>query len=50
MVLPRTGHTLNPEEPGLFNLPLAEFLVMAEAGRWSARDARANPAEVMKVS
>lgn len=50
VVLPRTGHTLNLEEPALFNLHLAEFLAMAEAGRWAPRDPRANPAEVMKVS
>lgn len=50
VVLPKTGHTLNLEEPALFNLHLAEFFAMVEAGRWGARDPRANPAEVMKVS
>lgn len=50
VVFPRTGHTLNLEEPALFNLHLAEFLAMVEAGRWLRRDPRANPAEVMKVT
>jgi len=49
-IFPRTGHTLNLEEPALFNLHLAEFIAMAEAGSWTKRDPRANPAEVMKVT
>jgi pimeloyl-ACP methyl ester carboxylesterase len=49
-VFPKTGHTLNLEEPALFNLHLAEFIATVEAGRWDKRDPRANPAEVMKVS
>ncbi|PZW48390.1 pimeloyl-ACP methyl ester carboxylesterase [Humitalea rosea] len=49
-VFPKTGHTLNLEEPELFNRFLAEFIATAEAGRWDRRDPRANPAEVMKTS
>ncbi|WP_149536252.1 alpha/beta fold hydrolase [Siccirubricoccus phaeus] len=49
-VFPKTGHTLNLEEPELFNRFLAEFIATVEAGRWDRRDPRANPAEVMKVS
>jgi pimeloyl-ACP methyl ester carboxylesterase len=46
-VLPKTGHTLNLEEPGLFNLLLAEFLAQVEAGQWTPRDPRALPGQIM---
>jgi pimeloyl-ACP methyl ester carboxylesterase len=36
-VVPRTGHTVNLEEPALFNAQLAEFFAMVEAGRWGER-------------
>lgn len=49
-VLPKTGHTLNLEEPALFNALLAEFVASAEAGRWLPRDERAKPDEIMKTS
>ena len=49
LVLPKTGHTLNLEEPAAFNGAVAEFLAMVEAGKWSARDPRADPAQVMRV-
>ena len=48
-VFPKTGHTLNLEEPELFNRHLAEFIATVEAGRWDRRDPRANPDEVMKT-
>jgi len=35
LVFPASGHTLNIEEPGLFNLHVAEFLAAVEGGRWS---------------
>lgn len=47
-VLPKSGHTLNLEEPALFNRLLAEFIAQVEAGRWKARDPRSNPAEIMR--
>ncbi|MBL8382328.1 MAG: alpha/beta hydrolase [Burkholderiales bacterium] len=50
LVLPKTGHTLNLEEPAMFNQCVADFIALAEAGRWSPRDPRANPAEIMKTS
>ncbi len=34
-VFPACGHTVNLEEPGLFNLHLTEFLAAVEAGRWA---------------
>jgi pimeloyl-ACP methyl ester carboxylesterase len=49
-ILPKTGHTLNLEEPELFNNLLREFIAMVEAGRWLPRDSRADPGEVMKTS
>jgi|TARA_R100001369_G_scaffold8045_3_gene19654 pimeloyl-ACP methyl ester carboxylesterase len=48
-VFPKTGHTLNLEEPELFNRLLAEFFSQVEAGRWEARDPRANPDQVMRT-
>lgn len=34
-VFPACGHTVNLEEPGLFNLHLEQFLSAVEAGRWA---------------
>jgi pimeloyl-ACP methyl ester carboxylesterase len=50
LVLPKTGHTLNLEEPETFNRFVAEFIAQVEAGRWEKRDPRAKPAEIMKTS
>jgi pimeloyl-ACP methyl ester carboxylesterase len=49
-VLPKSGHTLNLEEPALFNHVLGEFIAQVEAGRWDARDPRADPAQVMRTT
>lgn len=35
VVFPACGHTPNIEEPGLFNVHLAEFLDAVEGGRWA---------------
>lgn len=40
VMLPKTGHALNLEEPGLFNQMLDEFFHQVEAGRWTTRDPR----------
>ena len=48
-VMPKTGHTLNLEEPALFNSLMAEFLAQVELGRWLPRDPRANPAQIMRT-
>ena len=50
LVLPKTGHTLNLEEPDHFNHFVAEFVGMVEAGRWLPRDPRAMPQQIMKTS
>ena len=42
VVLPRSGHTINLEEPDAFNRALLDFLTAVDAGRWSMR----NPASV----
>ena len=34
LIVPMTGHTVNIEEPGLFNSEVAEFLTSVESGRW----------------
>lgn len=39
-VLPRVGHTLNLEEPGLFNAMLYDFLTSIELGTWHPRHPR----------
>jgi len=48
-VFPKSGHTLNLEEPELFNRLVSEFIAQVAAGRWGARDPRANPAQVMRT-
>ncbi len=40
LVLPRTGHNVNLEEPGAFNQGIAEFFAQVDAGRWTDRDPR----------
>jgi pimeloyl-ACP methyl ester carboxylesterase len=50
LVVPKTGHAANLEEPALFNRMLAEFFAMVEAGRWTPRDPRARPDQIMQTS
>ena len=40
VVMPKTGHVVNQEEPALFNEAVADFIARVEAGRWPARDPR----------
>ena len=49
-MLPKSGHTLNLEEPALFNQLVDDFLQSVESGGWGPRDARAVPAQIMKTS
>jgi pimeloyl-ACP methyl ester carboxylesterase len=42
VVLPKSGHTINLEEPEAFNQVLSNFLTAVEAGKWGAR----NPASL----
>ncbi|MGH1479703.1 MAG: alpha/beta fold hydrolase [Geminicoccales bacterium] len=49
LVLPKTGHTLNLEEPDLVNRALVEFLAQVEQGQWRERDPRASPDEIIRT-
>jgi pimeloyl-ACP methyl ester carboxylesterase len=40
LVIPKTGHTVNLEEPEAFNRAVLDFLTAAEADRWPRRDPR----------
>lgn len=40
VVLPKTGHVVNQEEPALFNQMVGDFIARVEAGRWPQRDPR----------
>ena len=39
-ICPASGHTLNTEEPELFNRSVLDFLTLVDNGRWSPRDPR----------
>ena len=49
LVLPKTGHTINLEEPDTFNRAVTEFIDAVEAGRWPPRDPRAVPGSITGV-
>jgi pimeloyl-ACP methyl ester carboxylesterase len=38
VVIPKSGHTVNLEEPDAFNRLVSEFLTAVEAGKWAARN------------
>jgi len=48
-ILPRTGHTLNLEEPELFNATVDRFLAAVENGQWGSRDPRATVGPITGV-
>ena len=50
LVLPKTGHAINLEEPAAFNQAVADFHAQVTAGRWLPRDPRARPDEILKTS
>jgi pimeloyl-ACP methyl ester carboxylesterase len=45
-VMPNCGHTINLEDPDLFNRIVGDFIVQVEAGRWPRRDPRALSASI----
>ena len=45
-LLPKTGHTSNLEEPGVFNATVEPFLEAVEGGRWALRDPRSLSASI----
>jgi pimeloyl-ACP methyl ester carboxylesterase len=42
LIIPRSGHTINLEEPDVFNRHVLDFVTAVDAGRWTPR----NPASV----
>jgi pimeloyl-ACP methyl ester carboxylesterase len=38
LMLPKTGHTINLEEPAAFNAAVESFIAAVEHGRWEERD------------
>ncbi len=47
VVIPNTGHTINLEEPALFNSLTAEFLQSVDTGTWRSRDPRAMSGSIL---
>jgi pimeloyl-ACP methyl ester carboxylesterase len=45
-VMPNCGHTINLEDPDLFNRIVGDFIVQVDAGRWPKRDPRAMSASI----
>lgn len=50
VILPRTGHTANLEEPELFNSVVDRFFDDVESGRWKPRDPRSRSGTITGVS
>jgi pimeloyl-ACP methyl ester carboxylesterase len=40
LIFPKTGHTINLEEPDAFNRAVLDFLTLVDAERWATRDPR----------
>jgi len=38
LVIPRSGHTINLEEPDLFNRHVLDFVTAVDHGRWTRRN------------
>jgi len=47
VVIPNSGHTINLEEPDVFNRTCDDFFHQVEAGRWPTRDKRATTASIL---
>jgi pimeloyl-ACP methyl ester carboxylesterase len=48
-ILPRTGHTLNLEEPARFNELVGDFIATVDGGRWLPRDPRSLAASLTGI-
>ena len=46
VMMPKTGHVVNLEEPDLFNQSVGDFLARVDVGRWPPRDPRSIQAKV----
>jgi pimeloyl-ACP methyl ester carboxylesterase len=49
MVLTNSGHTINIEEPDLFNRAVDEFFTQVNSGRWPVRDPRSTGGSILGV-
>lgn len=49
VVMARTGHACNLEDPDLFNAHVADFLAQVDAGRWPARDPRSVSSAILST-
>jgi pimeloyl-ACP methyl ester carboxylesterase len=47
VLLPRSGHLINLEEPALFNQMLGDFIARVDAGRWEMRDERSITTDIL---
>ena len=47
VMLPRSGHATNLEEPALFNQYVDEFFHQVESGRWQLRDPRSVTGKIL---
>ena len=47
VVLPRSGHTINLEEPAMFNWFVDDFLHQVESGNWGLRDPRSQTGSIL---
>jgi len=47
VLLPRTGHLCNLEEPALYNQLCGDFMARVEAGRWDNRDPRSMTSAIL---
>jgi pimeloyl-ACP methyl ester carboxylesterase len=50
MLLPRTGHTANLEDPHVFNRAVEEFLGAVQRGEWRNRDPRSQTGSITGMS
>ncbi len=50
IMLAKTGHAANLEEPQAFNQALQDFFASAEQGRWGTRDPRSLSAKLLSVT
>ena len=46
-VMPNAGHTINLEDPDIFNQAVETFVSQVDAGRWQARDPRSSGGSIL---
>lgn len=49
VVLPKTGHACNLEEPAMFNAAVADFFHQVESGNWAPRDPRSLSSSILSA-